>query len=244
MVTKNQHYVWRHYLSAWAVKEKVWCVRSPSQVAFSANLTKVGSETYFYRIHELDADDLAYLEVIIAQANSRGLEDVNRGWIEMFQRVFAIKKALGNRGAGTPERVMLDQAFDELAKSLGESYHAAVENRTKPLLAQLRAQDATFYAKTESAMEFIMFLSHQYFRTANMRNRMYRLRLPRLIAHDPERTWPIESNIYATNVGASLFLQRSSYRIVFLENPSPVSFIAGDQPVINLNGPEVEQLCL
>lgn len=116
----------------------------------------------------------------------------------MFQRVFAIKRALGNRGAGTPERVKLDQAFNELAKSLGESYHTAVESRAKPLLAQLRAQDATFYAKTESAMEFIIFLSHQYFRTANMRNRMYRLRLPRLIAHNPERTWPIESNIYAT----------------------------------------------
>jgi hypothetical protein len=239
---KNQHYVWRHYLSAWAEDDKIWCVRRPSKIAFPANLTKVGSETFFYRFHELDADDLAYLEGIISQTNSLGLEDLNRGWIELFQRTFAIKRALAERGAGSVRRAELDLQLDQMAKTIGEAYHTAVENRARPILAKLRAEDASFYDDVESVMDFIMFISHQYFRTANMRNLMYQL--PRIIPHNAARTWPIESFIYATNVGASLFAQRGSYRIVFLENQTPVHFIAGDQPVINLNSHKDEHLCL
>lgn len=239
---KNQHYVWRHYLSAWAEDGKVWCLRAPQQSPFQANLTKVGSETYFYRIYELDANDLAYLEGIISHANGNGLADINRGWIELFQRAFAIRRALGETAIGSRNRAQLDAVLDEIAKSIGEYYHTAIENQAKPLLAQLRAKDAAFFEDDESAMNFVLFIVHQYFRTANMRNRMYRL--PRMIPHEPQRTWPIESYIYATNVGASLFAQRRSYRITFLENASETGLIAGDQPVINLNDHNDEHLCL
>jgi hypothetical protein len=241
-IAKNQHYVWRYYLSPWAEDDKVWCVRAPSTTAFRAKLKNIGSETYFYRVYELEADDLAYLEQLISRTTSLGLEDIHRAWVELVQRAFALKRALGDRGAGTAERARVDRALDDIAKTLGEHYHTAVENRAQPILKQLRAEDASFYADDQSAMDFILFISHQYFRTANMRNRMYQL--PPMIAHDPQRTWPIENYIYAVNVGASLFLQRKLHRVVFLENKTPVKYIAGDQPVINLNSHKDEHLCL
>jgi hypothetical protein len=52
------------------------------------------------------------------------------------------------------------------------------------------------------------------------------------------------SLIYATNVGASLFAERKRYGISFLRNDSPVPFIAGDQPLINLNRQTDPDLCL
>ena len=241
-LVKNQHYVWRHYLSPWATKNKVWCVRAPSKTAFQANLTKVGSETFFYRLHELDEQDLAYLDGIILQATSPGLQDVNRGWIRDFQLAFRVRRAVGEQGAGSAPREELDALLDKMAKTMGENYHASVETRGTPLLKLLRARDSSFYEDSNRALNFIEFITHQYFRTANMRNLM--TRLPVMVPHEPKRTWPIESFIYATNVGSSLYVQRRDYKIQFLENPGPVPFIAGDQPIINLNGHQDEHLRL
>ena len=56
--------------------------------------------------------------------------------------------------------------------------------------------------------------------------------------HDPRRTAHILQHILANNLGSSLFLERKTYRIVFLRNVSSISFITGDQPVINMLDPK------
>jgi hypothetical protein len=58
--------------------------------------------------------------------------------------------------------------------------------------------------------------------------------IPLDLPHDIARTWPIETFIYATNLGTSLYTDRRKYRIVILDNKSQTPFITGDQPVINL----------
>jgi len=73
----------------------------------------------------------------------------------------------------------------------------------------------------------------QYFRTSKMRNVVTSLVNP-LPGVDFRRTWHIESHIYASNLGASLYLDRAKYRIVFLRNGTNVPFVTGDQPIINL----------
>jgi hypothetical protein len=239
---KNQHYVWRHYLLAWARGNQVWCVRAPATTAFSPNVSNIGSETFFYRVSELDEADLAYLEGIIARATTRELQDLNRGWIECFQRSFAIRRLLSGGDISEALRAQLAQALDEIDKTIAERYHGSVEGRAKPILERLRRGDAAFYEDLSGAIVFIEFLVHQYFRTARMRNLAGRL--PQLVPHKPERTWPIESFIYATNVGASVVAQRKNYRITLLKNGTAVPFISSDQPVINLNSHEDEELCL
>ena len=67
---KNQHYVWQHYLRAWAHDGQVWCVRAPKKQAFRTNTSNIGSETYFYRVQELDEDDIAYLKAVISRATA------------------------------------------------------------------------------------------------------------------------------------------------------------------------------
>lgn len=233
---KNQHYVWRHYLLAWARGNQVWCVRAPATTAFSPNVSNIGSETFFYRMSELDEADLAYLEGVVTRATRPELQELNRGWIDCFQQSFALRRLLAADDASEGIRAQLAQALDEIDKTIAERYHGSVEQRADPILVRLRQGDTAFYEDLNGALTFIEFLTHQYFRTARMRN--LTSRLPKLVPHRPERTWPIESFIYATNVGASLVAQRQDYRITLLENATATPFVASDQPVINLNSHE------
>ncbi len=139
-------------------------------------------------------------------------------------------------------RIELEQALRDIEKTLGESFHGATEARATPLIDALRREDVAFYADQASAMTFIDYLSHQYFRTAKHRNSM--LAIPNPLPHDMCRTWPVEAFIYATNLACSFVGQWRDYRIVLLRNRSDIPFIAGDQPLINLCGVEVERVDL
>ena len=239
---KNQHYVWQHYLRAWAHDGQVWCVRAPKRQAFRTNTSNIGSETYFYRVRELDEHDIAYLKAVISQASAGELRELNEGWLALFQMTFAARKAVADYGADTSIALRLYSELEAVEKTIVERYHTGVEDKAIPILELLRAADAAFYDDVNQASDFIHFLTLQYFRTAKMRNAI--TGTPLTVPWNPQRTWPIESFIYATNVGASLFAERKRYGISFLENNSLVPFIAGDQPVINLNRQADQDLCL
>jgi hypothetical protein len=100
----------------------------------------------------------------------------------------------------------------------------------------------SFYADAKASMIFIDYISHQYFRTAKLRNAV--LAIPNPLPHNMKHTWPIEAFICATNLASSLVRQRREYRIVLLQNKSEVPFITGDQPVINLSGIDAEEVDL
>lgn len=239
---KRQHYVWRYYLLAWAQGEQIYCTRAPATMAFTPNVANIGGETFFYRVSELDAADLAYLESVIGRSTRAALQDLNRGWIEGFQRSFVVRRLLQQVDLSDAHRAALDRECDVIEKTLAERYHGSSEQRMQPLLDRLREGDASFYQAQSSAHTFIDFLARQYFRTARMRNVM--TALPRLLPHNPDRTWPIESFIYATNVASSLVGQRADYHITMLENDTPSPFVTSDQPVINLNSERDENLRL
>lgn len=238
----NQHYVWRHYLSAWATPTKVWCMRRGQTEPFLTSPRNVASERFFYEFHELTDHDRAYLERLISQASDMGLRELNRGWVRDFQMTFAIRRHLEKQDIDLALRQQLESELRKTEKTIGEQLHSATESRAIPILDALRRGDSAFYEDTNDCITFIQFITQQFFRTANLRNKMLAIKIP--LPHDPRRTWPVEAFIYATNVGQSLFAQRDRYRVVFLRNRSEISFITGDQPVINLTGIEREDLNL
>jgi hypothetical protein len=64
-------------------------------------------------------------------------------------------------------------------------------------------------------------------------------------AGDFSRIWNIMIHMFATNIGASLYIERHKRILQLLENKSSVPFITGDQPIINLkskNGQSPDQL--
>lgn len=240
-LTANQHYVWQYYLRAWGAPKKIWCMRLGQAEPFPTTPRNVASGRFFYEFEELTPDDLAYVEQLISQSSDEGLREVNRGWVRYFQATFAIRRQLADRDVEPAARVELETELRKIEKTIGETFHGGTEKRAIPILDALRREDATFYDDdVEACSTFIQFITHQYFRTSKLRNAMNAIEHP--LPHDMKRTWPIEAFIYATNVGASLFRQRSQCRITFLRNRSATPFIAGDQPVINLSGVEVEEL--
>ena len=240
-VTINQHYVWRHYLEAWATPKKIWCKRTDKGEPFDVIPKKVGVERFFYEFFELSELDLRYIEGVIRQSKDERLQAINRGWLESFQTSFAMRRELSDTSTSPEHRKKLESRLSEIERTMGETFHFHIEDRALPILNDLRKKDLGFLSDQKAWVDFVFYLCNQYFRTAKLRNAM--LSIPNLIGHDVKRTWPIEAFIYASNLGASFARQKSSYRIVFLNNHSDVSFIASDQPVINLFGssdPEVD----
>lgn len=241
-LTANQHYVWQHYLRAWGAPTRIWCKRIGQSQPFDTSSRNVGAERFFYEFHELTCDDLAYLESLISRSNDEGLQRLNRGWIKSFQMTFNIRNLLSGGQIDPKNRIELESKLREVEKTIGESFHGEMEDQAIPILDALRAGNVDFYADETASMTFINYISHQYFRTAKLRNAI--LAIPNPLSHDMSRTWPIVAFIYATNLASSFVRQRREYRIVLLRNKSEVAFITGDQPVINLLGIDVEEVDL
>ena len=50
---KKHHYVWQHYLTAWARDgEQVWCLRKGGE-PFRSHTLNIGQQRYFYRLREM-----------------------------------------------------------------------------------------------------------------------------------------------------------------------------------------------
>lgn len=111
-----------------------------------------------------------------------------------------------------------------------------MEHDAIPLLKELRQKQTKFIGSYEQAITFFHFIAQQYFRTKRIREAIGRELAHTFSIHDFSRLKHIVSYIGAVNVGGSLFVDRSEFDILFLENGNGVGFITGDQPVVNLLG--------
>ena len=97
-------------------------------------------------------------------------------------------------------------------------------------------------------MAFFRFIAHQYFRTKRIRESFERVLSQTSPDHDFGHLANVVSHIGAENVGASLFVDRNEFDIIFLESKGNIEFITGDQPVVNLlgtgDGSETTELAL
>jgi hypothetical protein len=165
------------------------------------------------------------------------LRELNRDYIRLNQRSFELREALKRTDLIEPVRAAMEEQLRWAERNLGERYHAGIENKCQDLLNSLRAENDDFYQDMIRAGDFIYFLCLQYFRTAKMREGFSRLISP-VPGHDPRRTAGALLHVCATAVSASLFKEKRAYGIAFLRNETPVPFIAGDQPVLNMLDPK------
>lgn len=239
-LTKNQHYVWQYYLRAWEKQGKIWCKRTGQPEPFSTSSRNIGAQRFFYQFFELTPEDINYLDYLISLSNNHKLQELNQGWIEHFQKSFEIRRRLKNTEIDSNLREQLNEKLLDIEKTIGEHYHCTIEKTAFPLINMLKQQDTTFYEDVSSRNDFINYISHQYFRTARMKNA--KLAIPNPLPYDTRRTWPIEAFIYATNLASSIVAEGRKYHFVFLRNKSNLSFITGDQPIINLAGHKGEKV--
>jgi hypothetical protein len=235
--SKNQHYVWRHYLDAWAETGSFCCFRHGDQQLFQTQPKAVASQTYFYEAQYLTDADREYLEIFISSMKDEQLRKLNRDYLTLTRRSFEIREHLKRTDLIEPVRAALDEQLRWAERNLGEQYHTGIENKCQDILNALRAENAGFYDDITRAGDFIYYLCLQYFRTAKMRLGFSRLASP-VPGHDPRRTVGALQHICATAVSVSVFKEKRAYRIVFLRNETAVPFITGDQPVLNMLDPK------
>jgi hypothetical protein len=235
--TKNQHYVWQHYLNAWVADGTFCCYRQKDKKLFRTRPKVVASETYFYETQQLTAADRKFLKDFICRATDERLRELNRDYVKLIQLSFDLHERQKRSNLLPDVRAALEEELRWAERNLGERYHAGIENKCQDILASLRRENDDFYQDESRCVDFLYFLSLQYFRTAKMREALSNI--PSYLPdHDPRRTANILNHIHATNVGAGLFRERKAYRIVFLRNTTAIPFIAGDQPVLNMLDPK------
>lgn len=234
--TKNQHYVWRYYLDAWAKTGSFWCHSQRNNKVFSPYPKDIANETYFYEIHKLTAEDKAFLEAYIACVPDERLRDLHREFLKFTQMSFTLRDQLQHVQLRQQAKDALERELRIVEKTLEEHYHAGIENDSVDVIECLKRQDSTFYEDSKRRGDFIYFRCNQYFRTPKMRLAIMAVLRP-LPGHDPHRTANLECHMYATSVSALLMQEARAYKIVFLLNTTTIPFITGDQPIINLLDP-------
>lgn len=231
----NQHYVWRHYLKAWSKGKgnAVWCYRQSDKTAFPANPRNVGSSRYFYRVEEFSEAEIEYLRDQAERAMTDAGRVLNRELVDMFTMVSNLRRQVAEHDLDADEAAEMEARFLETERGMGERWHWRFEEDGLPFVERLRKRDASFLSSDEKVVfPFCFFLAAQYARTKQMRKAVRAAMLPHGL--DLDRVWSVESHLWANQIGLAILRHLRRTHVELLVNESPVAFIAGDQPVINL----------
>lgn len=233
MKVRGQHYVWRFYLEPWTTKGKIWCLRNGK--IFCIDPKNVAKQRDFYRLKDLTDYDVWLVRRLAIDPSPPHLQPLHDDLLKSF----ALIPRLRSLADAAPDGSALTEEIDEAIINYEELLHGQIEAEALPLLKMLRQGDAAFYNTDDGAMSLTYYLCVQYMRTKKIRERManaIEAAQQNGGPFDIDRIWNVLSQIFATNMGWSLYSDRRSYRLVLLDNKSNLSFIAGDQPLINTLG--------
>ena len=231
MVTRRQHYVWRHYLSQWKDSNGlVWCLRG--ETLFQTNPINVMVERDFYRLTFLTKKDIFLLRaLLLAKANSSSLRELHESLIHRFTVVAQLNERIHtNAEASAEDENSVRRAVIEAEEWL----QSGAENDFIPVFERVLARDDKILDADETALSLIYFLCMQYFRTKNMRERIIEALDGDIFRESAKRISPLLCHCAAVNVGQSLYLDRQTLEIILVEGPAGGEFITGDQPVVNI----------
>ncbi len=227
---RRHHYVWRHYLDAWAPTEKVWC-RRRGGATFAAATDKVAVQTDFYRLREMSARDLEFALSFIEAMEAPLVRQLAAGWVSMFADIHGLKKMVAASGPLSPE---VKNTFDVVLNNAEEDLHAAVEGDAITHLASLREGRTDVLDSDESFPSFAFYLALQHLRTRALQQRIFEALQPPGV--DMDAAWGLIRIVLATGLSYNLSARRSQMRAELLAVPPGAEFLAGDQPLFNLHG--------
>jgi hypothetical protein len=233
---RKQHYVWEHYLKAWAVDGQVWCRRGGER-RFHTSTENIAHRRDFYRLKEMSERDVQVVETLISKMSEEARRAA-RGWLPHFQLFHEAKRRLEASGRGSRDRD-LERQIDIGINNSEEDLHASVEDRAIPLLAALRDGDDSILGGAERFAEFSWFIAMQYMRTPGVMRRSIEAIRGMIPGFSIEASWGLMRTIFATNIGGSLYARRGALRLTFLDAPAELEFVTGDQPIVNTRAVDV-----
>ncbi len=223
----RHHHVWQQYLRAWTTDGALWCLRDGR--IFQTGTPVVAVERSFYKLHNLTVDEIKIVQEFFSKGHEAAIQ-VNMELLNLLMAPFRLAAAIPNSSQSTA----LTQAIDEWTSNLLENYHMHIEASFIPLLKQAIKGDISFYDDDDLSITFFNFLSTQYMRTKGIKERSISLSQKSGSGPDLSRMWNVMIHMFATNIGAQLYVERSRRKMVILRNDTTVPFVTGDQPAINL----------
>ncbi|MFK4583803.1 DUF4238 domain-containing protein [Bradyrhizobium ottawaense] len=239
--TRRQHYVWKHYLRSWERAGRVSVLRKGASRPFQTDAVNIAVMRDFYRLPSLSQDDERFIERFIDStcAASPMLRKLNHGWLDAIAAASRLRRQIADAGKLDPiVEGQINAEIERFEIQADESYHGAVEASSLRLIGALKAGKAEIWGNDDDARDLAYFLSLQHLRTKKMQDNV--------VVSFPEgekreraaRLWPILRHIFATNVGWSLFSERTEWRLRLLRAAGNTAFITGDQPTLNLLTPD------
>lgn len=226
-ITRRQHYVWRNYLKAWTKNDKIFSYNKYQKKVFPSSLMKVAQQNYFNRFYTISGNEKKFLEYSCHDLKGPIKEYLNDivTLADIFTGIKNINLQLGFQ----------NKELDALEKNGYESLHTEMESCGNKLIMCRKFEDIKFFDDDLSKFEALTFLCYQYFRTKNLRDRQ--IETFKNDNLDINKIFSPLAIINATKVSQNICFD-SSIRYIFLEKSpdSDLSFITGDQPVINLVG--------
>ncbi len=220
---RRHHHVWQNYLRPWTVGGALYCLQDGR--IFSAGTQTVAVQKDFYKLHRLKAQDLALLKLIFGQGRSYAV----RAHADLLNRLMLPFRFAEQFEDGL-HRDQIEADLDDYASNVLEDYHARIEASFIPALESALSGDIGFYADDKQCISFLNYLCTQYLRTRGVKERVLEK------SPFPEPIWNIAIHMFATNVGATLYVERKRRTLTIVNNRTDVPFITGDQPAINLKG--------
>jgi hypothetical protein len=244
---RRHHYVWQYYLKAWADDEQIFAMRGDK--VFRTGTVNVAVVTDFYRIKNLTAADIAFIEATCVRNASPAIQPTLYGWFSVFGGLTAVRAALHALGIDV-DKDKGSELFDIAANNAEEDLHGAIERNAIKYLDALREERLEFITNDDDALaEFLHFLCVQYTRTQNLRARVLgALKGVDTVGANIENCWGLMSHVLATNIGYGLFATKGELDFWILRSPDETAFVTSDQPVINTkavglpNNTEAEEL--
>ncbi len=228
MKKRKQHYVWEHYLRAWATNGQVWC--STRGRRFLSSTENIAQERDFYRLKEMSERDLQWVEKLVIEQATGPLSDLARGWVPHFNLFHRLKREYEAGGKSNPE---LEAVLDESINNMEEDLHGSIERKAVPLLARLRDADATVLDDDQDCIHLFWFIGMQYMRTPRMAQDVVEA-AREIPGFNAEAAWGLMRTIFANNLGYSFYARRRNLHLTFLDAPADADFMTGDQPIINV----------
>ena len=234
MTTRRQHTVWRYYLEAWQNhRGQVYCSRRGQILPHPTNPTNLMVERDFYRLKRITRDEAVFLSHFIQRTQTAELRRSHQDLVTKLAYIAKASELIQKSDTASPSE---KEFARRAAIQTEDDLQTGAEQAAKPILEELRQGRAGFIKDYEPAMTFFYFVSHQYFRTKGVREAIGKELSDSFPGYDLSGLRNIVCHIGAVNVGASLFVDRKEFDIVFLERGGKSRFITGDQPVANLMG--------
>jgi hypothetical protein len=226
---RTHHYVWKHYLRAWARNERIFTRLNGKLL--DEKLDKVAQERDFYQLKFLTDDDVQFVRWFVVERAIPHLRESHENALNIYlQAQHAV--AAGRRFSADSSD--LGHASEVLASNFTEDWHASLERGAAQHIDELRRGSVAFYESDSACLDFTLFLATQYFRTKAVKERAIATLQPIAGGADPSRMWELLAHMFANNVGWSLFSERKKNGIKLLMNQTDLEFTTSDQPVVNI----------